>query len=247
MRLRFLTLMGALAAVAAVLSLAPVLVAGQAPAATSQAGAAKTSWGDPDLQGIWREDLQTPLERDPKFAGREFLTDAEVAAEDKRKEGSISRDRRREPGSEQDVAGAYNAFWNSVRYTGKRTSLVVDPPDGKIPPLAPEVQKRAQATREYLQALLQGTSGGKAGPPSPRRQEAPPYYNVDRMNRANGPEDRSLSERCMGGNMPDWGGFQQIVQSPGAVSIFYDTGQGQGWHRIIPVTTTPHLPSHIRQ
>ena len=47
--------------------------------------------------------------------------------------------------------------------------------------------------------------------------------------------------------LPDFGGFRRIVQSPGAVSIFYDTGQGQGWQRVIPVTSSPHLPRHVRQ
>ena len=55
----------------------------------------------------------------------------------------------------------------------------------------------------------------------------------------------------MGGGLPDFGGalgfYPRIVQSPGAVSIYYDTGQGQGWQRVIPVTSAPHLPSHVRQ
>jgi hypothetical protein len=53
-------------------------------------------------------------------------------------------------------------------------------------------------------------------------------------------------ERCMFAMLPDFGGFRQIVQTPGAVSIFYDVGQGQGWHRVIPVDGSPHLPSSIR-
>ena len=51
----------------------------------------------------------------------------------------------------------------------------------------------------------------------------------------------------MAARLPDFGGFRRIVQSPGVVSIFYDTGQGQGWQRVIPVTSNPHLPSHVRQ
>lgn len=89
------------------------------------------------------------------------------------------------------------------------------------------------------------------GPPSPRRFEAPPYYRIRSLNRAFGPEDRSLGERCLSARLPDFGGrtgfFLQIVQSPGAVSIFYDTGQGQGWQRVIPVTDRPHLPPRVRQ
>ena len=99
--------------------------------------------------------------------------------------------------------------------------------------------------------LLPDCAGGQYGPASPRRAEAPPHYLTALVNRADGPEDRSLGERCMSGQLPDFGGaagfFLQIVQSPGTVSIFYDTGQGQAWQRIIPVTDRPHLPSHVRQ
>jgi hypothetical protein len=217
------------------------------PAPVNAGAALQTPWGSPDLQGIWREDLQTPLERDPKFAGRELLTDQEVAAADRRKGLNVSRDSRKDRGTEKDVAGAYNAVFQSQRYTSKRTSLIVDPPDGRVPPLTPEAQKRAAETREYLQALLQGTSGGRPGPVSPRRNDPAPYYNVDRMNRVDGPEDRSLTERCMGGGLPNWGGFNRIVQSPDAVAILYDVGQGQGFQRVIPLNGSPHLASQIRQ
>jgi len=71
------------------------------------------------------------------------------------------------------------------------------------------------------------------------------------INRANGPEDRTLGERCMGGTLPDFGnfigGFSRIVQSPGEMSIFYDMGSGQGRFRSIPITTAPHIPATIRQ
>ena len=72
-------------------------------------------------------------------------------------------------------------------------------------------------------------------------------YNTDRLNRTNGPEDRSLAERCLPSGLPDFVGFRRIVQSPRAVAIAYDTGQGQGWQRVFQVTDRPHLPAHIRQ
>lgn len=75
----------------------------------------------------------------------------------------------------------------------------------------------------------------------------PPFYNTGRTNRNDGPEDRANSERCMAAVLPDFGGFRRIVQSPGTVSILYDTGQGQGWQRVIPITQNPHLPSSMRQ
>jgi hypothetical protein len=74
----------------------------------------------------------------------------------------------------------------------------------------------------------------------------PPFYNTGRLNRNDNPEDRSNSERCMAAVLPDFAGYRRIVQSPGAVAIFYDTGQGQGWQRVIQVDASPHLPSSIR-
>jgi hypothetical protein len=70
------------------------------------------------------------------------------------------------------------------------------------------------------------------------------------INRADGPEDRSLGERCLGGTLPDFGnfvgGFSRIVQAPGHVSIYNEMG-AQGWPRVIPITTAPHLPATVRQ
>src|SRR4029434_3668795 len=120
-----------------------------------------------------------------------------------------------------------------------RTSMVVDPPDGRFPALTAEAAKRIADKREFLAALLQGTSGGRPGPISPRRVERSPDYNLDRINRADGPEDRGGPERCFGNPMPvllqsgTFGGVARIVQSPGAVGIYYDIGQGQGFSRVI--------------
>ena len=101
-------------------------------------------------------------------------------------------------------------------HTGQRTSLIVDPPNGRIPPLTPEAQQRRDAIREFQHALLQATDtckndllncvGGQYGPPSPRRAETPPHYLTSAVNRADGPEDRSLGERCMSASLPDFGG-----------------------------------------
>jgi hypothetical protein len=216
-----------------------------------------TPWGEPDLQGIWTDSFQTPLERPARFGDRELLTDEERADLDERRGEQRGRDRRGQPRSERDVAGAYNAVFESVKPTGRRTSLVVDPPNGRIPPLAPEAGQRIATNRGFQLALLQATvtcklqeaacRGGKYGPPSPRRADVAPMYNTDRLNRANGPEDRSLAERCLPSGLPDFVGFRRIVQSPRAVAIAYDTGQGQGWQRVFHVTDRPHLPAHIRQ
>jgi len=254
MRRRLFAVIGALAAVIAFLRFASVPVAGQSAATRApvpaQAGAPlRTSWGDPDLQGIWHPDLQAPLQRDAKYAGREFLADEDVAAAGRAKALNFSRDNRAEPGSEQYVAGAYDAFWQFQRYTSQRTSLIVDPADGRIPPMASEGLKRRDAIRGYLNELMQGTSADKSV--SARIKENPPYYNINRMNRADGPEDRALAERCMapfaGYFLPQWDGFHRIVQSAGTVSIFYDVDQGQGYQRVVPISPAPHLPPQIRQ
>jgi hypothetical protein len=219
-------------------------------------GAPRTAWGEPDLQGIWTDPYQTPLQRPAKYANKEFFTDDERGELDEQRAAIPRRDKRVARGTERDVAGAYNAVFQSVKPTARRTSLVVDPPDGRIPPLTPEAMKRNNAEREFRLALLQATetcknqeaacAGGKYGPPSPRRRELPPFYNTGRLNRNDNPEDRSNTERCMAAVLPDFAGYRRIVQSPGTVSIFYDTGQGQGWQRVIPVDRRPHLPSSIR-
>jgi len=232
-----------------------------APSATS-APALKTPWGEPDLQGIWTDESDTPLQRSPKYANQEFFTEAQRAELDKERAALLGRDRRVERGTELDVAGAYNAQFMSVKHTGARTSLIVDPPNGRIPPLTPEAQKIAAADREFRLALLQSTetcknksvacTGGKYDPtPSPRFAELPPRYNTARMNRRNNPEDGALPDRCLTGGLPEFGGatgsFRRIIQTPGGIAMFYDVGQGQGWQRNIVMNGSPHLPASIRQ
>jgi len=109
-----------------------------APATAKPATAAaktgiRTPWGDPDLQGTWFVTEDVPLERSPANVGKEFLTDKEVADADKRKAEGQGRNTRA-GNAAQDVDGAYNAVFNSVLKTGKRTSRIIDPKDGCIPP-----------------------------------------------------------------------------------------------------------------
>jgi hypothetical protein len=268
MRGRFLrsTIAVAAAAVAvgAVVSVPVTPASAQAAAgsATAPLPAQKTPWGEPDLQGIWTDETDTPLQRSPKYANQDFFTDAQRAELDKQRSALLRRDRRVERGTELDVAGAYNALFMSQKRTGGRTSLIVDPPNGRMPPLTPEAQKIAGAEREFRLALLQSTetcksksvacSGGKYDPtPSPRRAELPPRYNTARMNRHDGPEDGALPDRCLTIGLPEFGAatgsFRRVVQTPGGISIFYDVGQGQGWQRNIVMNGSPHLPSGIRQ
>ena len=150
----------------------------QTPAAAEKAGPApKTPWGAPDLQGIWTNTHEIPLQRPARYADKEFFTDEELAELDKQRTAILSQDvRRHERGSEQDVGGAYSTnIFLSHKPTGRRTSLIIDPPDGRIPPLTPEATKRRQVMRDFQLALLQATEvcknklpgceGGKYGPP----------------------------------------------------------------------------------
>jgi hypothetical protein len=236
--------------------------------ATAGDGTSATSSAEPDLQGIWTRDTNEPLQRPARFKDRALLTDEERAEFNKRITDIVGREsdeNRRTRGTEQDVSGGYSAaIFTSHLPVGRRTSMIVDPPDGRIPPFTAQEQKKRAELREYAFALLQSTdvcknkliacAGGTYGPPSPRRKETPPSYIMDgiigggggAINRSDGPEDRVLSERCLASALPDFGGFRRIVQSRGQVSILYDVGQGQGWQRIIPITTAPHLPASVR-
>src|SRR5215469_15969162 len=228
----------------------------QTPAASG--AVPKTSWGEPDLQGIWTDEFDTALQRPAQLADQEFFTEAQRAELDKTRSATLTRF-----ATEREINGAYNrATFRSTKRTGARTSKIVDPPNGRLPPLTAEAQKTAATDREFRLALVQSTdtcknklpgcAGGKYEPiTSPRRAEAAPRYNTARMNRNDGPEDSSLAERCLTGGLPEFGGptgsFRRIVQTPGGISIFYDVGQGQGWQRSIVMDGSPHLPAGIRQ
>jgi hypothetical protein len=234
----------------------------------------KTPWGAPDLQGIWSNALVVPFERLPRYGTRQYRTDEEFKlaqeALDKKnelawKEGTDSREYRGKDirGTEKDVARAYNEsfFGDKPDKLGRRTSMIIDPPDGRMPAYTPEAQKRLADKREFLAALLQGTGGGKPGPISPRRSERSPDYNLDRINRTDGPEDRSAPERCLQFPLPivmdagpltadgratgSWGGVFRLVQGMDSVQIYYDVNQGWGFNRVIPITTRPHLPKTV--
>jgi hypothetical protein len=175
------------------------------------------------------------------------------------------RDNRGERGSERDVSGAYNNVFGALKRTGKRTSMIVDPPDGRIPSLTPEAEKIAAADRDFRLALMQATqtcklklpgcAGGKYDPTPAvaRRDELPPRYNTARMNRHDRPEDGALADRCLTIGLPEFGAgngggsFRRIVQTPGGIAIAYDVGQGQGWQRSVVMNGSPHLPAAIRQ
>ena len=220
MKNQFLAVMGALVAVLAV-SLAPVFVAAQSPtAAAAQAYTPpQTPWGEPDFQGIWSRNSEAPLERPEEYAGRAFLTDEEVVALDKKKIVSLNRfsDARGGRPREGDT-GTYNAVFNSILRTSKRTSLIVDPPDGKMPAMVAGAENPSRA---------------------PRVSNGP----EDR-----GWPERCLGNTLPDFGSGDFGaGTSRLVQSPGYVTIYVEYGHGGGAVRIIPTDGSPHLPPQIHQ
>ena len=244
----------------AIVSVAVVQTSAQAPVPI------KTPWGEPDLQGIWTDETDTPLQRSPKFASQEFFTLAQREELDKERAAHFGSDPRQERGSATDVGGAYNTTFLTIKRVGTRTSLIVDPANGRIPSLTPEAQKAAAADKQFRLALLRSTescknrspdcAGGTYDPtPSPRFGEIPPRYhsgNFARLNRADGPEDDGLADRCLHTGLPDFGSlfggsYRRIVQTRGAIAMFYDLNQGQGWQRNIVMNGAPHLPAAIRQ
>ena len=136
-------------------------VAGQAPAAqtaTKTRAAAKkspprTPWGAPDLMGVWDFRTLTPLERPKELAGKQLLTDAEAAQFE---QARLAEQETRDSRPPSDVVGNYNQFWfdpgNKVQGT-RRSSLIIDPPDGRVPPLTPEAQKREEKIAETRRGL----------------------------------------------------------------------------------------------
>jgi hypothetical protein len=173
---------GALAAAAIVASARHPMAAG---GTTSN-----TAWGDPDLQGIWSQKYQIPLQRPARDAARSMLTPDEVRQrETERAQQAASAPKRGDRiaarGTLEDLTGAYDITFeadpiDTSRPIGPRTSLIVDPPDGRIPSLTAAVQTRMREMRQFMLALMQSVDACKRsqdiacfgvtpGPVSPRR------------------------------------------------------------------------------
>ena len=221
-----------LTTVAAVVALMPVPIAGQAQTATANTWTPlQTPWGDPDLQGVWDYWTFTPLQRPDQFAGKDSLTDEEAALVAERgRAAAIATD---ENAPREGSTGAYGQqVWTErSRATAlNQPSLIVDPPNGKIPPLTAVETERVEAHR---------AAGGR-----PVRSRATGIGT-------DGPEDRGLAERCIVGfstgppMLPaGYNNNAQIFQAPGyvalAIEMIHDV-------RIVPLDGRAHLPPGVRQ
>jgi hypothetical protein len=192
--------------------------------------------GHPDLSGIWEHNAATPLERPDEVAGRAVLTDDEIAALKQKATELFNGDGdaafgdsvylaalRNVLGKEKGFksrdasTGDYNSFWVVGRWFENRTSLITDPPDGKLPQLTAEARTRRAAAAE--------------------RRRLHPY---------DGPEDIALGERCITGSVPMLGAgynnYYQIVQTPAAVAVNMEMRHDT---RMIPVVNRAHLPKSV--
>jgi hypothetical protein len=182
----------------------------------------KTSWGHADLQGVWSTATITPLERPAELAGKTFFTKPEAEAYERAIIERENRDRR-DGGATADLARAYNDFWwdRGTRVVPTlRTSLVIDPPNGRIPALTPAAEQRQAAIAEA-------------------RKRAP----------ADNPEDRNTWERCITRGLPTvmlpqpYNNHYEIIQTADHVVILSEMIHDA---RIVPLDGRPHAPAHVR-
>ena len=202
-----------------------------------RAAVPRTPWGDPDLQGVWTSEaeLNTPFERPSQFGERQFLTDAEFAQRKAQAGRQIDSDNAEFDVNTADTrnAGAVGSatspppHWLERGKVSRRTSLVIDPPDGRVPAMTAEARSRA--------ARPQGTFGANGA------------FNTGAI--FNGPEDLSLWERCISRGIPAaifptvYNANTRIVQGPGFVAITYEMIHDT---RVIPVDGREHVGASVR-
>jgi len=222
--LRALNLLAAAMVTAVLVPRPAISQTGKSKAAPAKSYAVpRTPDGQPDMQGVWSNAVLTPLERPAELKDKEFFTQEEAAAYIKRTIEQGNKDRRDGSGT-VDVDRAYNDFWwdrgtNIVKTL--RTSLITDPPDGRLPALTPAAQKRAAQVKE-----------------------------ARRLHPADGPEDRPLAERCLVLNSAGppmspsaYNNNYQVVQTAKTFVVWNEMIHDA---RVIPLDGRPHVPSSIR-
>ncbi|MGH9239969.1 MAG: hypothetical protein ACRD3G_18155 [Vicinamibacterales bacterium] len=225
MNYRFLTIPAiAIAGVVAPLATTPLIAQSGSNYTTP-----RTPWGDPDLQGTYSNRTITPFERAANVNGREFFTREEAAALEQRAQQQ-NGDEGRSKGTRGDVERAYNDFWwdRGTTVTSLRTSLVIDPPDGRVPPQTQEAKLRAAEEGKRPAYRGGGAAGGRG---------------TDSW------LDRSTFERCITRGMPGamspsaYNNNYRITQSPGYVAIEIEM---LGGTRVIPTDGRKHVSTRIR-
>ena len=220
--------LGACVLITAAVSLISALAAAQT-VGQSAGGTARTAWGDPDLQGVWDFSSNTPLNRPEEFGDRAFLTEEEAA---QRQQVRIAaRDTQDNTAARAGDTGTYNRFWTDNPRETRHTSLVVDPPNGRVPPLTPAAQRRF----EELAAARRGVD-----------DDAPtPGGFVEDL----GP--RGLFVRCLMGfnsgppmKPQSYNQNIQIFQTPEHVVLLNEMVHSS---RVVPLGDHPELADGIRQ
>jgi hypothetical protein len=209
--------------------LACVLPALRQGAAQTAGASGRTPWGAPNLQGVWDFGVATPVERPAELGDRAFFTEEEAAEFERLLPERFEAQRQRNLG-DRDVG---NETWPGgppqQLTEDRRTSQIVEPADGRLPPMTPSAQAQAAMRR-----------------PGDR----PVRDLVTRLPVLNGPEDLGLSERCIfmyGPPFVGWASYLsvlQILQTPGSVAIVVENMHDT---RIIPLDDRPHLSPAIRQ
>ena len=209
-----------------------MMMGGLASLAATDWKAPRTPWGEPDLQGTWtsKPELGVPFERPREFGTRQLLTDEEFAQREAQAQNQLKSDNADFDLETADISKAGQVGsatspppnWLERGKASRRTSIVIDPPDGRVPEISPAGVRRLRAA---------GRGALNNGP-------------------FNGPEDLSLWERCITRGVPNaifpavYNANTRIVQGPGFVAITYEMIHET---RVISTTARPHLPADVRQ
>lgn len=198
----------------------------------------RTAWGAPDLDGLWDFRTLTPVERPAEFAGRETMTPEEAEAFRQRTIARNDVDARAEQ-AVVDVEGAYNTFWwdfGTELNEDLRTSLIVDPPNGRLPEITPEARGRLEEQNRLRTPPVRDLFSYSANPSEFRPAD---------------PEALGLSERCLVGfnagpplTPSAYNNNLRIVQTPDHIVLVTEMIHDA---RVVPLDGRPRLPDHIER